>query len=302
MKKSLLALPLILLCACDEERDNASIEQAPIATKVTITNIEFPLFKYWDSEEFAVESECIEKKLLTDTVNLYPVDKSLKAVSLQADNVLLAFSDDLYSRSLADNSKTYYMQTHKARLNDDTELSARLYAGYSTHGFSETGKVKFYVKGDTIYTLNYPTEGDGFSPEGLTFKITGDDITDITASYSILYDATVSNPRKYRHIAENRVHVCNLTTEELPLAVEEGCYTLPIVKTLELTASDWKKMEEFRPRAIKKWEDWTGERMDTTHMVHIFDLKHFLINLRVTYKDGSVRNYRHVAQGIDIEP
>ena len=307
MKKSLLALPLIFLCliflcTCDGKRGNVNVEQIPTATKVTIANIVPPIFEYWDYEEFAVESECTEEELLADTVNLYPVEKSLKNVSSQTGNVFLEFSDDLYSHSLADSSKTYHMQTHKARLNDDTDLSVRLYAGYSTYGFNETGKVKFYVKGDTIYTLNFAMESGGFTPEGLAFKITGDGVASVTASYRMLYNATVFNPRKYRHIAVNRVRVCNLTTEELPLAVEDGYYTLPVVKTLELTASDWQKMEGLRPEAVKRWEDWTGEKMDTTYMEHIFDLDHFLIDLSVTYKDGSVRNYRHVAQGIDVEP
>ena len=171
-----------------------------------------------------------------------------------------------------------------------------------TYSFNETGKVKFYVKGDTIYTLNFAMESGGFTPEGLTFKVTGDGVAGVTASYRLLYGATVFNPRKYRHIAMNRVCVCDLTTEELPLAVEDGCYTLPVVKTLELTASDWQKMEELRLKAVKRWENWAGEKMDTTHLVQIFDLDHFLINLSVTYKDGSVRNYRHVAQGVDVEP
>lgn len=304
MKKSLLVLSLIALCACGEKRENASAEQTPPTAKVKIASIAPPIFKYWDrdSEEFAVESECTEEELLADAVNLYPVEKSLKSVSSQTGNVFLEFSDDLYSRSLADSSKTYYMQTHKARLNDDTDLSVRLYAGYSTYGFNETGKVKFYVKGDTIYTLNFAMESGGFTPEGLTFKITGDGVADVTASYRLLYNATVFNPRKYRDIAMNRVRVCDLTTEELPLAVENGCYTLPVVKTLELTASDWQKMEELRPESVKRWENWAGEKMDTTHLMHIFDLDHFLINLSVTYKDGSVRNYRHVAQGVDTEP
>ncbi len=95
---------------------------------------------------------------------------------------------------------------------------------------------------------------------------------------------------------------CNLATEELPLAVEDGSYTLPVVKTLELTVSDWQKMEELRPEAVKRWENWVGEKMHTTHLMHIFDLDHFLINLSVTYKDGSVRNYRHVTKGVDVEP
>lgn len=304
MKKSLLALLLIALCACSEKKENASAEQTPPTTKVKIACIAPPIFNYWDrdSEKFAVESECTEEKLLADTVNLYPIEKSLKRVSSQTGNVFLEFSDDLYSRSLADSSQTYYMQTHKARLNDDTDLSVRLYAGYSTYGFNETGKVKFYVKGDTIYTLNFAMDSGGFTPEGLTFKVTGDSVADVTTSYSIFYNATIFNPLKYRHISMNRVCVCNLATEELPLTAEDGCYTLPVVKTLELTASDWQKMEELRPEAVKRWEDWAGEKMDTTHLVHIFDLDYFLINLSVTYKDGSVRTYRHVAQGIDVEP
>ena len=254
MKKSLLALSLIALCACSEKRENASAEQTPPTAKVKITSIAPSVFKYWDSEEFAVESECTEEELLADTVNLYPVEKSLKSVSSQTGNVFLGFSDDLYRRSLADSSQTYYMQTHKARLNDDTDLSVRLYAGYSTHSFNETGKVKFYVKGDTIYTLNFAMESGGFTPEGLTFKITGDGVADVTASYRLLYNATVFNPRKYRDIAMNRVRVCNLTTEELPLAVEDGSYTLPVVKTLELTASDWQKMEELRAKGIDPFD------------------------------------------------
>ncbi len=308
MKKSLLALSLIALCACSEKsekKENASAEQTPPTAKVKIASIAPPIFNYWDrdSEEFAVESECTEKELLADTVNLYPVEKSLKSVFSQTENVFLEFSDDLYSRSLADSSQTYYMQTHKARLNDDTDLSVRLYAGYTPHDYNRTGRVKFYVKGDTIYTLNFAMDSGGFSPEGLTFKITGDGVADVTASYSIRYDATVFNPRKYRDIAMNRVCVCNLTTEELPLAVKDGSYTLPAVKALEFTASDWQKMEELRPGAIRRWENWSGEKMDnTTYLMHIFDLDHFLINLSVTYKDGSVRIYRHVAQGTTSEP
>lgn len=305
MKKSLLALSLIALCACSEKsekKENASAEQTPPTATVKIASIAPSIFNYWDrdSEEFAVESECTEKELLADTANLYPVEKSLKNISSQTGHVFLEFSDDLFSRSLVDSSCTYYMQTHKARLNNDTDLSVRLYD--STHDYDKIGEVKFYVKGDTIYTLNFAADSGGFSPEGLTFKISGDGVADVTASYSIRYDATVFNPRKYRHIEGNRVCVCNLATEELPLAVEDGRYTLPVVKTLELTASDWQKMEELRPGAIRRWENWSGEKMDTTYLVHIFDLDHFLINLSVTYKDGSVRTYRHMAQGITSEP
>lgn len=304
MKKNLFALSLIVLCACGGKRENVNEKQSPIAAKVAITNIVPPIFKYWDNEEFAVEAEITREELLTDTINLYPSVKYLQAILPQTDNVSLEFTEYVYSSSLMYDPATSYRQTYKARLDDATDLSAALYAKYTDNNEYSDIKfdIKFYVKGDTICTLNTSTDLGGFSAEGMTFKISGNEVADVSASYSMLYSVNLYDRNKYRNIQENWVPICDLQTEEIPLSVKDCSYTLPIVKALDLTASDWTGVKSLHPEAIKRWEDWAGEKMDTTNMVYIFELDHILINLNVTYKDGSMHNYLHVAQGLYSEP
>ena len=71
---------------------------------------------------------------------------------------------------------------------------------------------------------------------------------------------------------------------------------------LEISAADWAKMEGLRPDAISKWEGWTGQTMDTTNLVYLFELEHFVINLSVTYTNGFVHNFCHVALSDYVEP
>lgn len=304
MKKILSGLLLFSLCACGGQREDANGTQSQIATLVTIADIAPPIFHYWEIRELADNTETFRKEILTDTVNLYSPIKSLKAIEVQTDNVLLKLSHDTYD-SFIDTFYTRYRQVYNARLNDATNLSTELYSeekyvnGESYQG--EYGRIRFFVRGDTIYSITIPDPTGGFSSEGMTFKISGDSVTNVKASYTLRYDAITSkkNSRLYDGYCTS---TCNFVTEERPLSVDGFSYTLPIVKELEMTVTDWQRLEELRPQAIKRWEAWTGATMDTTNLVYLFELEHFVINLSVTYANGSVHNFCHVALSDYDEP
>ena len=303
MKKILFTSLLITLCACGGRREIVNEGQSQTTTKVTIADIATPIFYYLDNKEFSLNTEITRGELL-DTLNLYSPIKSLKGVVQKADNVSLKLSADHYD-AFIDSTYTRYRLTYKAHLNDATCLSTELYMeekvinGNPYQG--EYGRIKFFAKGDTIYSVTIPDPTDGFSSEGLTFQISGEDVTNVTATYTMHY-AAMTSKKNSRLYDGNCTAICDLVTEERPLSVDGFSYTLPIVKELEITATDWQRMEELRPQAIERWEARTGATMDTTNLVYLFELDNFLINLSVTYADGSVHNYPHVALSEYSEP
>ena len=306
MKKILFTSLLITLCACGGRREIVNEGQSQTTTKVTIADIATPIFYYLDNKEFSLNTEITRGELL-DTLNLYSPIKSLKGIVQKTDNVSLKLSADHYD-AFIDSTYTRYRLTYKAHLNDATCLSTELYMeeqvingnSYQSE-YGEYGRITFFAKGDTIYSVTIPDPTDGFSSEGLTFQISGEDVTNVTATYTMRY-AAMTSKKNSRLYDGDCTAVCNFITEEHPLSVDDFSYTLPIVKELEMTTTDWQRMEELRPEAIKRWEARTGATMDTTNLVYRFELEHFLINLSVTYADGSVRNYQHVALSEYDEP
>lgn len=304
MKKILFAALLIVLSACGRQGEDIN---EGIATKVMLANIAPNPMSYYYREykEFSLHTETTREGLLTDTLILYSPIKSLKGIVPQMDNLLLKLSADHYD-SFLDSSYTRYRQSYKARLNDVTCLSTELYVDErefngNSYQDEEYDSIQFFAKGDTIYSVTIPNPTGGFSSEGMTFHISGEDVTNVTASYTMRYTA-ITSEKNSRLYDGNCTAICDLVTEERPLSVDGFSYTLPIVKELEITTTDWQRMEELRPQAIKRWEARTGATMDTTNLVYLFELDNFLINLSVTYADGSVHNYPHVALSEYDEP
>lgn len=309
MKRLLIALPLVaLMSACGDKKDNVCEVVQPIEANVSIVDRDASRWFHgivWNAEANSLNtkalarverSECAEP--YTDSLVLYSAIKGVLSAQPTADGACVELGTPRYYTLQQNPSFTTRRVTYSVPLSSGIEFSAPWYAEYEGDKRKSVEHMEFYVVGDTLYTLNYP-EVMGFTPEGLSFRLSGDDVASVTATYSLHYDAYVARELHARF--DNWAFVCRLATEEQPLAVApDGTYTLPIVSAVNLNAADCQAVEQMRSSAIAGWEEFTGETMESPQYLLDFDC--YKVHLTVTLKDGSVRRYMHLATALYVEP
>lgn len=308
MKKLLLALPLIALCACGGKKDKVCDVVQPTTVKVSIVDKDASRWFHsivWDSEANSLNTKTLADvertesgAPYTDSLVLYSCVRSVAELHPSNQGVSIDLGTPRYYTLHQNPSYTARRVAYDIVVDPGIHFTAPWYVEYEGEERKSVEHLQFYLVGDTIYTLNYP-EVIGFTPEGLSFQISGDDIADVKASYSLNYDVYVADELYAR--SENWAFVCRLATEEYPLEVaDDGTYILPVVGAVEVTDTDWRTMGEMRTKAIDEWQDFSRGTM--TKADYLFDFDCYKVVLDVTRKDGTVCRYLHLATALYIEP
>ena len=309
MKKLLFVLPLVALCACGGSKKGEAVVESVQPITATVSIVDKDASRWFHSIVWDVEANSLNTKDLAqvnrveseapcaDSLVLYSCVRSARGQKAISGGTSVDLGTQRYYTFLQDSARTTRRVVYEVPIGSGLTLTTPWLVEYEGARKSME-HIKFYMKGDTIYTLNYP-EDMGFTPEGLSFRISGDDVAEVTASYSLHYDAYVADDAYSRF--EHWAFVCRLATEESPLAVTpEGTYTLPVVGALAFADSDWHAMGEMRAKAVGEWEEFTGSTMDTAD--YLFDFDCYKVHLHVTLKDGTVRHLMHLATALYMEP
>ena len=273
---------------------------------------------------------------LNDTIDneIYEIDymREFTEKINESGGVDICFNLINFEKNIRDK---YFIFYNKASIDFDsrTTFVADWYSPFerkSKRLKDETTKIIIQIENDTIYTLTYPDPTGGITPEGHTYRFSGDSIDRITGRSKAIFTVSQIFDLNGRDDWTERLYY--LETPWNNNIAERLCYKHPVINKITLGKETLERIREKAIRAQKRvliekkdsiyakytsfGENWVkhinsifdhlrkrlkpnlDEAFTPDELYLLFELDYFVNELTVHYKDGTSKSIVHIADYI----
>lgn len=271
---------------------------------------------------------------LKDTLNtdLYNIDYIREYDERVNEKGDIDISFNLYSNSDY-YRKEYYIFYDSVKINYDakTEFAADWFLPFNKnpqYSDPECPKISMYMINDTIYTLTDTYPAGGTTPEGHSFRISGNEVFKVSVKSKAVFSVDQIYFWSIREELIKNLYLLETPWEDS--SIGSNSYRLPVLRNVRLNKDTFilikkKSIEAQRELLIEKRDSILAVRKLNDHASYIFtkeifddlkkrlkpnfedantpnelyirfELKYFITELTVHYKDGTSRKIYHFAQ------